>query len=1098
MLQIILLLTKNEVVMNINCGSGTIVDRKNIHVMRNISLFWVFVIANVMAVTSYSQSIRFDIDVKNTTLEAVFEEIENNSEFSVIYLSKDVDVKEIVSVKVHRQTVDAILDKVLKKQNLSYEIKDKHIIIYKEAVPAAVYASLQQSGRLVTGIVTDISGEPLISVSIIVKGTTIGVMTDADGKFSIRANSGDALQISYVGYVTRTVTISDEKVLNIVLEEDQKILDEIVVIGYGVQHKEQITSSVTQIEANEYIMKNVVNPLEILNGQVAGLRIVRPNGGDVNGNIEVQLRGVTSLSGGLSPLVVVDGIVGIDLNNVILEEIESLSVLKDGSAAAIYGTRGTNGVIIITTKKHRKGGTKVEFASYLSTQRVAKTINPLSAGEFREALALKYDTEQINLYDHGHTTDWFDEVTRTPMDQYYNLSFSSGNDELNYRLALNYKGSQGLVKKNDNNVLRANVNVNQKMLDSKITVNYNASFSKTNKKYTDTNVLHQAFQKNPTEPVYDPENTRYGGYHANEAQLTYYNPVAMINERDNNADWQYFTGSTKINYHILEGLNASVMGSIVSNTWRNNYYHSRYYPVAMGTNGSAGITSHQNLSNQLDFDLSYVKSFGKNSFDAILGYSYYDNTDEELRGENSDFDTDYFGYNNLGAGYKHAEGLSGLGSWKEKNKLIAFYARVQYNYNSKYILSASLRREGSTRFGDNNKWGMFPAVSAGWRINRETFLEDINWINMLKIRAGIGITGNQDIGNYGSLSLLDNGGGKMYYNGRWINTYQPASNPNPDLKWERKTEYNLGFDYGFFDNRISGAIDYYIRSTDNLLWTYDVPVPPNLFSTTYDNVGKIENKGIEVSISADIFRTKDLKWNSTLLFSHNKNKLISFSDELRGYEMKYLKTGWISEDIQTWTHYIEEGGTLGNFYAKVYTGMDEEGNPRYLDLDGVEGISDADRKVVGNAYPDAILSFNNNLIYKNWDLGILLRASIGNDVLNIHRAYYDNMAYLGGKNTLKMALNNPGYKGGPDYSSRYIEDASFLKLDNLILGYTFRFQNAYINFLRVYGSAQNLFTITKYKGVDPEVNMLGLSPGVDSYYYYPRTQTFTLGVNLVF
>lgn len=747
----------------------------------------------------------------------------------------------------------------------------------------SIQSIMAQSTKTIslTGVVEDSEEAPIIGANVYNEQTKTGTITDTNGQFTLNIAANAVLKISYLGYKTQTVSVNGRTYIKVQLAENTEMLKDVIVVGYGVQNKEQVTSAITKVNVDDNLMKNVVNPLEMLQGQVAGLTIVRPNGGDVNGDIQLQLRGVTSLSGGLSPLVVVDGIVGVNLNNVILEEIESINVLKDGSAAAIYGTRGTNGVVIITTKKQRSGRAKVEFSTYLSTQAISKELEVLSADEYRKALPLKYSPEEIANYDKGASTDWFKEVKRTPLDQYYNLSFSSGSDKLNYHAAINYKKSQGLVDRNNNDVLRTNISVNQKALEDKINIAYNVTFSNTNKRYTDTNILHQAFQRNPTEPVYDEGNEATGGYYLNQSQLTYYNPVAMLKEQDWNANWQYFTGSAKIDYHIIKELTASIMGSIVTNSWRNNSYKTRFYPVAMGTNGTADITSHSNISKQLDINFNYVKSIGRHNLDAMVGYSYYDNMDQEHSSSNSNFDTDFFSYNNIGAGYYLAEGKASMQSWKTSNKLISFFARIQYNFDSKYLLSASLRREGSTRFGNNNKWGMFPAISVGWRMDQESFLKDIKWIDMLKVRVGMGMTGNQDIGDYRSLPLLSNSGGKMFYNGKWINTYAPASNPNPDLQWEKKTEYNFGVDFGFFNNRISGAIDYYIRNTNNLLWTYDVPVPPNLYSQTYDNVGKIQNKGIEITLNFGVMQNKDFTWNSTVIFSRTRNKLVSFSDEDR-------------------------------------------------------------------------------------------------------------------------------------------------------------------------------------------------------------------------
>ena len=463
---------------------------------------------------------------------------------------------------------------------------------------------------------------------------------------------------------------------------------------------------------------------------------------------------------------------------------------------------------------------------------------------------------------------------------------------------------------------------------------------------------------------------------------------------------------------------------------------------------------------------------------------------------NYKFDTDIFGFHNIGSGGALQEGLATMASNMEKNRLIAFFGRAMYNFRDRYLLSASVRYEGSSRFGDNHKWGVFPAVSAGWRISSEPWMSEADWLNELKLRAGFGITGNQEIGNYRSLSILEKGSSNFYYNGKWISTYEPGSNPNPELRWERKKELNVGLDASVLDNRLSFTLDYYFRRTKDLLYTYSVPVPPNLYSSTFANVGTIDNSGIELTIASTPVTTRNFRWDLGATVSHNRNELVRFSNDQ--YEMVEIKTGYFADDLKMYTMRIVEGEPLGNFWGPKFLGFDAAGGAVYEDLDGAEGITEADYQVIGNAYPDVLFSLSSTFTYKRFSLGFLLRGSIGNDVLNQSRVYYEGFGYFGTRNVLRSTLDHPEYRGGAYYSSRFVEDGSYLKLDNLTLGYDFDLKSKVVSKLRVYATAQNLFTITGYKGLDPEVSLSGLQPGIDWYDFYPRTRTFVLGVNLAF
>ena len=957
--------------------------------------------------------------------------------------------------------------------------------------------SFAQQLKTIKGKVTDSSGISLPGASVVLKGTTIGTITDTNGKYILTNIPGDAiLQFSFIGMKPQEIAIGTSSLINVMLAEETIGLEEVVAVGYGTQRKGEVTGAISNLKSEDFNKGNIINPIGLLQGKVAGLNIVNASGGDPNGDLQIQLRGLTTLSGGTSPLIIIDGVLGGSLSSLNSEEIESFDVLKDGSAAAIYGTRGTNGVIIITTKRAKSGSHALEFSSYVSTQTVAKKLRNLNSTEFRSLLTTLYPGRESE-FDHGSNTDWFDEITRTPLDQNYNVALSGGAEKFSYRASINYRKSQGLVKNNGNDRVQAKISVNQKELNDKLTIDYSLIYSHTNKQYSDTWALQQAFRYNPTEPVYDATNTLAGGYYRNTGPFEYYNPVAMINERTNEGTDDVTTGSINAKYNILQGLNINVLGSLIISPFEWGTYQTRYYPIGFGSNGVASKGSGKSSNNLLELSTEYKRSFGESNFQVIGGYSYQSGTYSDLSSSNSNFDTDLFGYNNLGAGYALTAGNAGMSSYKESNKLIAFFGRLTYNYKEKYLLTASARYEGSSRFGNNNKWGTFPAVSLGWRVNKEAFLSNVNWLSDLKLRAGFGVTGNQDIGNYKSMQLLSTGG-KFYSNGKWLTTYPPASNPNPDLKWERKAELNVGTDFGILKNRISGTIDYYIRNTTDLLWTYNVPVPPNLYNSIYTNVGTMRNSGIEVTINAKPIVATNFQWNTTLTFSSNRNKLVSFSDASRGYQLTDLKTGWMPADLQTWTHQIVEGQAIGNFVTLTFLGIDANGNSIFKDVNKDGKIDDSDREVAGNAYPKFLLSFNNTFTWKNFDLNVFIRGSYGNDVMNIHRIYYENFGYFGGKNILLSALDYPTFKGKAELSSRYVEDAPYIKLDNLSLGYNIKSSGRVFKSARIYVTGQQLLTFTKYKGVDPEIALLGLDPGVDAYSYYPRTRKYTIGVNFTF
>jgi TonB-linked SusC/RagA family outer membrane protein len=951
-----------------------------------------------------------------------------------------------------------------------------------------------QQKRTVNGKVAEaVSNMPLAGTTINVKSTNSTAISDADGNFSITAASGDVLVFYFMGYVTQEIVVSNQSQINVLMVEEISQIDDVVVIGYGTTTKKEVTGSVSSINSDDFKSGNIIDPIQLLQGQIAGLNIIRANGGDPNGSFQIQLRGRTTMSGGTSPLIVIDGVVGGELSDLSPNEIQTIDVLKDGSAAAIYGTRATNGVILVTTKKATSGTSKLEFSSYLALQTVDKKPEMLTADEFRAALD-KYGLS--NSSDHGASTDWFDKVTQSPVTQNYELSSSGGTRALSYRAGVSWTKDNGLVKKSSKESLRTRINVSQMLINDRLKLDYNATYSTSKSVYADTYILRQAMFHNPTEPVYANENTpaQYGNYYYVGA-MEYYNPVAMLEQFDDSGLRKQFTGSINASLSIINGLKANALVSLTESSERYGHYYGKYYPIGIGNNGYAETYNNHGKYKSLESYLDYSAFFNDHRIQAIFGYSYSEQWGESYDAMNYKFDTDLFSFHNIGAGAAIKDGLATMSSSKSSSKLISFFGRVMYNYKEKYLLTASLRHEGSTRFGSDHKWGLFPGISLGWRLANEPFMKDIEWINDIKLRAGFGVTGNQEIGNYQSLAILRKGSSNFYYNGSWLSTYEPGRNPNPDLRWEKKSEFNIGFDAAILDNRLSINFDFYNRRTTDLLYTYSVPVPPNLYSSTFANVGTIDNKGVEFSVSGTPYVTKDFKWHVTGTFSHNTNKLVSFSNDI--YAMDALNLGYFGDDLKIYTMRIEEGGSLGNFYGPKFLGFDGNGGAIYEDLDGVAGITEADYQIIGNAYPDFIFSLQNTFTYKNFDFGFLLRGSVGNEVLNQTRVYYEGPAYLGTKNILKSSLDND-YTEGAYYSSRFIEDGSYLKLDNVTLGYNISIKSAYISKVRIYLTGQNLFTITKYKGIDPEISLSGLQPGIDWYDFYPRTKTFVLGVKVTF
>lgn len=944
--------------------------------------------------------------------------------------------------------------------------------------------------KTISGTVRDDRSEPLPGATLVVAGSNAYAITDSNGKFSLSASQGQEITVSYLGFDDYIFTVTGTSQYNINMRPSEAtMLNESVAIGYGTTTKKEVTGSVTSLRSEDFDRGAYNSPAGMLQGKVAGLQITNPNGGDPNGSFEILLRGTNTLSAGQGPLIIIDGVVDADLSTINFQEVETIDVLKDGSAAAIYGTRGTNGVIIITTKRAQSGRTSVEYDGQVSVQTVLSRAKPMNAKQFREAVTAYVNGGEAYLY--GGETDWFEQITRTPISHKHSLAISGGSEKFSHRTVLNIEQNQGILKKNDVSKYLVKTNIHQEALEGWLVFDYNLSYTKRKYNGTRSGIFRQAFFHNPTEYVYDPSDTENGGYFTVTA-MDYYNPVAMLNERNGETDVDVIgaNGRATLNIKPVKGLKWDNFISYGVTRRESRDYKTRYYPGETGMMGSAEIENSISTDLQYETTLNYNNSFGNHNLQAILGYTYQTRGYRGSYMYNYSYDTDFFGTDNIGSGYALQDGMAQMSSSRSSSKYVAFFGRVMYNYADKYLASVSLRRDGSSRFGAQNKWGWFPAVSLGWRITQENFMKEVTWLNELKLRAGYGVTGNQDFDNYRSLFLMSTNG-HYYSNGRWYNTYVPASNANPNLGWEKKSEFNVGVDISVLDGRLGGTIDYYYRLTTDLLYDYAVPVPPYDYKSFFTNVGSISNSGIEVTINAIPVKTRNWEWNTTFIFSRNSNKLIKFTnEEFQGQE---YRIGWVNTPLGVYSQRLMEGESLGSFYGPIYQGVDEKtGNAIVSTDDENEWVR------LGSAYPDFSLGWSNSLRWGNLSLSATFRASIGGKVLNQMRGVYENITNMGLQNIQESWLYDQSYTGGVVYSSKYLEDATYLKLDNVSLTYNIPLNTNFIKGLRVYATAQNVFILTGYTGVDPEVSLTGLAPGIAPLSYYPRTRTFTLGASITF
>jgi len=993
---------------------------------------------------------------------------------------------------------------------------------------AAPLQQPQQKGITVRGTVTDRQGEPIAGANVVIPGTQQGTMTDIDGRFSLEVPSlRTSLRVSFIGYMPQEVTPDARGTVKVVLEEDSELLDDVVVVGYGTMKTADITSAVASVKSEDFTNGKISDAAELIKGKVAGLSIVKSSG-DPNATSSIMLRGITTIHGDVTPLVLVDGIEG-SLSTVAPENIASIDVLKDASAAAIYGTRGANGVIIITTKTGRRDQkAEVTYNGYVSLSDWYKT------ADFMDTHDIIYG--RTNFSFEGYDTDWLKAVTRKAGSMHnHSLSINGGGKNNTYSANVTFSNELGIMRRSDSNDLKMQLDVTQYFLNDIVKVNLNALYSRhKNTNNDNAYVYRQALIHNPSSPIYNSDGTYYEEF----SRFQYYNPVEIQNERigDYRSHNARITGN--ISVEPIKGWVTNLMLSMDEGHGEGeDWYDHQYYTLATGTtNGSAGKSSANDRSDNLEITTKYENTLGRHRINALAGYSYLYNVYDGFSAGNSNFPTSSYLYNSLGQGtfLTDEDHTASMSSYKNDNTLVGFFGRVSYGYDNRYNVMLSIRREGSSKFGANNKWGNFPSASLGWNIINESWMKGVKWLDNLKLRAGYGVTGVIPSSSYLSLTMFDYDtyGWHRNTDGTWAQSLKVSQNPNPNLKWEKTKEFNVGLDWAVLGNRLSGSVDVYTKKTVDLLYDYAVPVPPNMYSQTTANVGQMRNTGVEVLINATPVETKNFSWHTTLTLSHNTNKLLSLSNDL--YETDNFQELWggLSDPISLPTHCMEIGHTLGDFWGLKSVGVskngvvlvevkDADGNWVAKEWDSSYNL-ESNRQRLGNGLPSVYMGWNNTFRYRDFDLSLQFTGQFGYQILNEQRAFYQNnsIAYnrLKSAADLHAAINPDGSPAldedgkqimvalsnsmAQGFWSDHLEDGDFVKLQSATLGYTYAPKNdtlrKYIKSARIYVSGQNLFCITGYSGLDPEVSNYFLSPGVDSRDKYPTVRSWTIGLNINF
>lgn len=952
----------------------------------------------------------------------------------------------------------------------------------------------------VHGTVTDQNGEPLIGASVKVEGALLGVATDFDGNYSLSDVDDNATLIfSYVGYLDQKVKVNGRTEINIILEENIEALEEVVVIGYGSLSRKELSSSIVQVDKSQFQQGAMNNAMEMISGKVAGLNVATSAAADPNSSSALQVRGATSLSAGNGPLIVIDGVAGGDIRTIAPQDIESMTVLKDAASAAIYGTRGANGVILITTKKGSgtEGKVTVTYDGYYAMNFAKDKPQILSPAEFRASRRGQ---------DYGASTDWYEEILRdNSYDTNHYLSVDASNSTGYFGGSVSYKKATGVDIISKREEFGGRFSMQQRVLDNALQLSASLSARKVKEKWGENGMFDTALSMNPTMPIFNDDGSYYQPTSPTDAK----NPVQQLRVNTSEGNRVYLLGTTDLEWNIWHNDHHTVKSQLSYSYSYNDLKSDYYTPSTSGEsfwNGYAGRASihyQKWWTNRVEWLGNYM--FNKNDHDVkvMLGYTYERSNWEQMFQQNNNFMFDDLLWHGIGNGSYLGEGKASMYAGKSESTLIGFFGRVNYSWRSMLIASASLRYEGSTKFGQNHKWGYFPAASLAWEMTKMPFLSDYtSTVQSLKPRISYGVTGRSDFDAYRSIATYS-GSGQYLMDGSWVNGYAPSNNPNPDLGWEKSVAINVGIDFMLW-NRLYGSVEYFDRRSEDLLYNYTAPQPPYVYPDILVNVGSIKNTGVEVSLNYEAIVNKPVTWTTGINYAYGTTKLTKLSSDL--YKASYLdlyqKPGVGSNE---YFFRVEQGSSIGEFYGYKYAGIDESGNMLVYNKDNekiyaTQATPETDKRYIGNGAPKHFLTWNNTLRWKNFDLSVMCNGAFGFQIFNM-RKYGMGLRGCGTDNVLRSAYleDKALFSSAGVISDYFLENGNYFKLENVTLGYMFAFKSKAVESLRLYCTAKNLFTITGYDGNDPSiVTSTGITPGVDVSDAYPSATQITFGVTFKF
>ena len=1085
-----------------------------LRIMKLTTLFILISVVCVFASETYSQLKKLNLNMKNATVKEVLSAIENQSEFRFMYSRKVIDVNREVAIKEENSKIEDALKSLFAGTDVEYTIKDRIIVLSSSALINNEQSSSQQQ-KSVSGKVTDSSGSPLPGVSVVVKGTTTGGITDTDGNYSISNVPENAtLQFSFVGMKMQEVAATGKTTINITMTEDAIGIEEVVAIGYGTMKKSDLTGSISQIKSEAINSVPATNIMQALSGKSPGVQVLQ-NTGAPGAAMSIRIRGANSIQGSNEPMYVIDGFPVANqtiLNN---SDIESIEILKDASATAIYGSRGANGVILITTKRGKEGATTVDFESSYGSQSIIEKLDLMNAKEYASFYNMQQLTDAGKVYftqdqisGFGEGTDWQDLIFRTAPLVSTSLNINGGNQKTKFSISGSMFNQEGIIEGSnyDRYSIRSNVD---HQFSKKFSVVLSSTFTRLDSDRKDSgggtrgsSLISGTIAAPPTLSPY----TEDGGI--TRLSIVYpfvatdmINPLNYIEEQSSHIKANLALINTALIFKPIDEITIRISGGIENRDDRSDSYTTRSF---YNSSGQASVGASQFTSLLSENTITYTNSFkNKHNISAVGGFTYQDFLSESLSGSGTGFLSDNFETYNLSAA--DVPGIPGSGY--SKSVLLSYLARVNYNYLNKYFATLSFRADGSSKFSKENKWGYFPSAALAWRISDENFLKENTVISNLKFRTSWGATGSQAIGPYVTLNQLSSG--KTVFNNDLSGTFAPGTNLPGDLKWETTEQFDVGFDLGVLDNRVMLTADYYVKNTKDLLNTVRLPASLG-FTSTVQNVGEVQNKGLEFGVETQLFRGK-FKWDINANVSLNRNKVVKLyngEDILGPSNPAVSLTGNIN--------ILREGQPIGIFYGFKENGYDEKGFIKYQDLTPDNKLTNEDRTYIGDPNPDFIYGFNSNMSWKNFELNIFIQGTYGNDIMNIGQIYntYD---YGFGLNMIRDVLNNHWTADNPSakypkvsyftkyqISDRFVEDGSYLRLKNVQLAYNLPVSSLGVNWLKslqVYASGQNLLTLTSYSGWDPEVNARGGANstvlGVDDN-VYPMSKTMTLGIRVRF